>query len=88
MAPKRPRLNYASARSRGPSAARDHLLLGVGCFGASWLVWLVIALATFDPFDDSLGPWVGFVVAVPGTVCGLVVWVIALLVMHLRFVGR
>jgi hypothetical protein len=70
------------------SAAQRRLILAACCVGASWGVWLWIGLASFDPFDDSLLGWLVLTVGVAGTVCGLVVYVVALLVIWLRLVIR
>jgi hypothetical protein len=48
-------------------------------------VWLCIGLATFDPFEgSSLVTWLVVTMGAFGTLCGLIVYVVALFGLWLR----
>lgn len=42
------------------------------CFGCSWLAWFVVGIVSIDPFDDDAVLLALFFLAVPGTLCGLI----------------
>ena len=83
-----PSLDYAAVRPSRVSAAQRRLIMAACCLGGSWLVWLCIGLATFDPFDDPLVGWLLVTTVGMGTLCGLIVYVVALLGLWLRFAVR
>ena len=79
----RPQLGYASTGSAPPSRGRRRLIVAACCFGVSWLVWLVVAIATFDSFDDEWFTWMFLVAVIPGTASGVVMFAIVNVVVEL-----
>jgi hypothetical protein len=69
------KLDYEARPERSKlSRAWIPALFAVLCFGGSWFAWLMIGIETYDPFDDVFVSWVGFMVLVPGTLCGASLW--------------
>ena len=82
MNPRRRQLDYASAGSAAPSHGRWVIAAGC-CFGVSWLVWLVVAIATLDSFDDKWVEWMFLLIGVGGTASGIVLFAVVSVVMNL-----
>ena len=78
------KLDYAHSRSPQRSRVGWHLLVEACCFAASWLAWLLIGCETHDPFDDELSSWLAFMVAIPGTMCGVILSIAAIVFMPQR----
>jgi hypothetical protein len=82
MTDERQLLDYASQRPADYWAGRRRALLAGCCFGGSWLCWLLLyKAATFpDGFPDEVFNWgeAIIIMAVPGTLCGLVLFAFAL----------
>ena len=74
-------LDYARGYPRRPSPIWRRLQSAACILGASWLIWFVIAFVTFDPREFEQDSYLCFVVAVPGTACGLIGSMIVLLVL-------
>ena len=77
------KLDYAAPSQNPGRAGRHHLIVAGCCFGVSWLVWLGVAIATFDSFDDTWLNWALFLVGLGGTLSGIVVFVIVHVIMQL-----
>ena len=73
-------LDYAHSSSRRPSPVWRRVGVMACCFGASWLTWLVIGFAAYDPIEQDLDSLLTAAVAVPGTLCGLILSMVILLV--------
>ena len=79
-------LEYASPPAARLSPGRRHAVVAACCFGGSWLAWLLLYKAsTFpDGFSDEVFNWgeAVAVMALPGTLCGLVLYALAVVAMH------
>ena len=82
------KLDYEPKRERRNLSFWLPALLAALCFGGSWLAWSLVGLHTFDPFAYTLVGWVGFFVAVPGSLCGAILFVCSMLVFAaIKFFG-
>jgi hypothetical protein len=76
-----PSLDYATVRPSRLSPPRRRLTIAGSCIAASWLVWVCLVLQSgYTPEIDDPPLVVALVMGVvPATLCGLIVYVIALL---------
>ena len=64
-----PTLDYARPEP-ARSAGQFRLVAVAVCFAVAWSAALAVGVASYDPFDDDLIPWLTFFVAGLGTPCG------------------
>ena len=76
-------LDYEPRREGGAGWVHRRLVVDTCCFGASWLGWFIVAVATYDPIEDDLFSWVIFLTVVLGTICGAALWMVARLGLYL-----
>jgi len=85
---RRTPLDYASAdATRTSGHVRRRWIVPLCCFSVSWIVWLIVALATLDSFDDAWLPWVSFITLVAGTASGIVSFAVANVLVELGSEG-
>jgi hypothetical protein len=85
-------LEYASVQPPSLSAGQRRVLIAACCLGACWVGWLLFYWISAPPtgFEDEVFNWPTAIVlmATLGTLCGLILYVLVLLAMHVRYFVR